>query len=189
MILRQVDPGLSLEECCSSFCPFCVSFLISRGRTRFCVGPEAYPVWGILYEKNNKKSHMLKTGLWVWSHLCSRSLTGFMVERENSLCSPPHVGFSPSHQLILLCQLGTLQFSLVQLLSRVRLFETPWTTVRQVSLSITNSWSPPKLMSIESVMPSNHLILCRPLLCLPSIFPSIRVFSNESALRIRWPKY
>ena len=76
----------------------------------------------------------------------------------------------------------------VQSLSRVRLFVTPWTAARQASLSITNSWSPPKPMSIESVMPSNHLILCRPLL-LPSIFPSIRVFSNESALPIRWPKY
>ena len=65
----------------------------------------------------------------------------------------------------------------------------PWTAARQASLSITNSRSSPKPMSIESVMPSNHLILCRPLLLLPSIFPSIRVFSNESALRIRWPKY
>ena len=66
---------------------------------------------------------------------------------------------------------------------------TPWTISRQTSLSITNSWSLLKLMSIESVMPSKHLILCRPLLLLPSIFPSIRVFSNESALHIRWPKY
>ena len=65
----------------------------------------------------------------------------------------------------------------------------PWTTARQASMSITNSQSLPKLMSIESVMPSNHLILCRPLLLPPSIFPSIRVFSNESALCIRWPKY
>ena len=69
------------------------------------------------------------------------------------------------------------------------LFVTPWTTAHQASLSITNSWSPCKPMSIESVMPSNHLILCRPLLLLPSIFPNIRVFSNESALHIRWPKY
>ena len=69
------------------------------------------------------------------------------------------------------------------------LFATPWTTARQASLSITNCQSLPKLMSIKSVMPSNHLILCRPLLLLPSIFPSIRVFSNESALHIRWPKY
>ena len=76
-----------------------------------------------------------------------------------------------------------------QSLSHVQLFVTPWTTARQASLSITNFWSFPKLMSIESVMPSNHLILCHPLLLLPSIFPSIRVFSNESALHIRWPKY
>ena len=81
------------------------------------------------------------------------------------------------------------QFSSVQSLSSVWLFVTPWTTARQASLSITNSRSLPKLMSIESVMPSNHLILCHPLLLLPSIFPSIRVFSNESALLIRWPKY
>ena len=78
-------------------------------------------------------------------------------------------------------------FSSVQLLSRVRLFETPWTAAHQASLSITNSWSLLKLMSVESVMPSNSLILCRPLL-LPSIFPNVRVFSNESALCIRWPK-
>ena len=80
-------------------------------------------------------------------------------------------------------------FSSVQSLSLVRLFATPWTAACQVSLSNTNSWSPPKHMSIKSVMPSNHLILCHPLVLLPSIFPSIRVFSNESALRIRWPKY
>ena len=81
------------------------------------------------------------------------------------------------------------QFSSVQLLGHARLFATPWTTTCQASLSITNSWSPPKPMSIELVMPSNHLILCRPLFLLPSIFPSIRVFSNESTLRIRWTKY
>ena len=79
-------------------------------------------------------------------------------------------------------------FSSLQSLSCVRLFATPWIAAYQASLSITNSRSPPKPMSIESVMPSNHLILCHPLL-LPSIFPSIRVFSNESALHIRWPKY
>ena len=82
-----------------------------------------------------------------------------------------------------------IQFSSVQSLSCVRLFAIPWTAAWQASLSITNSRSLPKPMSIESVMPSNHLILCRPLLLLPSIFPSIRVFSNGSALRIRWPKY
>ena len=80
-------------------------------------------------------------------------------------------------------------FSSVQSLSHVRLFETPWTTAPQASLSITNSGSSPKPMSIESVMPSNHLIIYRPLLLLPSIIPSIRVFSNESVLCIRWPKY
>ena len=77
----------------------------------------------------------------------------------------------------------------VQLLSRARLFATPWTTVRQASLSITNSQSLPKPMSVVSVMSSSHLILCHPFLLLTSIFPSIRVFSNESALCIRWPKY
>ena len=79
--------------------------------------------------------------------------------------------------------------SSVQLLSRVRLFATPWITAHQASLSIINSWSSLRLMSIESEMPSSHLILCRPLLLLPPIPPSIRVFSNESTLRMRWQKY
>ena len=79
--------------------------------------------------------------------------------------------------------------SSVQSLSRVQLFVTPWTSAHQASLSITNSWSLLKLMSIEVVMPSNHLILCHPLLLLPSIFTSIRVFSKESVFHIRWPKY
>ena len=83
----------------------------------------------------------------------------------------------------------SIQFNSFQSLSRVRLFVTPWTAACQAFLYITNSRSLPKLMSIESLMPSNHLIFCHPLLLLPSIFPSIRVFSNESALRIRWPKY
>ena len=90
-----------------------------------------------------------------------------------TLCNPPR---SP-------------QFSSVQSLSRVQLFATPWTAARQASLFITNSRSLLKLMSIESVMPSNHFILCCPLLLPPSIFPSIRVFSNESVICIRWPKY
>ena len=106
---------------------------------------------------------------------------------------------NPRSPLLVICYLWniiwfilvsfSLPFSSVQLLSRVRLFMTPWTAARQASLSITNSWSPPKPMSIQLVMPSNHLILCRPLLLLPSVFLSIRVFSNESALHIRWPKY
>ena len=81
------------------------------------------------------------------------------------------------------------EFSSVQLLSRVQFFVTPWTAARQASLSITSSRNLPKLMSVESVMPPNHLILCCPLLLLSSIFPSIRVFSSESVLCIRWPKY
>ena len=80
-------------------------------------------------------------------------------------------------------------FSSVHSLSHVWLFATPWTAARQASLFITNSWSPPKPRPIESVMLSSHLIFCRPLLLLPSIFPSIRVFSNGSALCIIWPKY
>ena len=85
--------------------------------------------------------------------------------------------------------MGTVAFSSVQSLSHVWLLETPWTAACQASLSITNSQSLLKLMSIESVKPSNYLILCRPLLHLPSVFPSIRIFSNESPLHIRWPKY
>ena len=87
------------------------------------------------------------------------------------------------------CPFLVLCFSSVQLLSCVRVFATPWTAARQAPLFITSSQSLLKLMSIQSVMPSNHLILCRPLLLLPSIFPSIRVFSNESVLHIRGPKY
>ena len=96
---------------------------------------------------------------------------------ESLYCSPVFIS----------CYTATL--SSVQSLSHVRLFATPWTTAHQASLSITNSRSLLKLMPIESVMQSNHLILCRPLLLAPSIFPSIRLFSNESALCIRWSKY
>ena len=87
------------------------------------------------------------------------------------------------------CNAGVCEHRSIQSLSHVRLFATPWTAARQASLSITNSRSLLKLMSIELVMPSNHLILCRPLLLPPSILPSIRVFSSESVLRISWPKY
>ena len=100
--------------------------------------------------------------------------------------------FTVSHSCVtkepcLLYQVCSVQFS--RSVSHVRLFATPWTAACQASLSITNSQSLPKPMSIESGMPSNHLILCCPLLLLPSIFPSIGVFSNESALHIRWPRY
>ena len=96
---------------------------------------------------------------------------------------------TPNSQLAVDNEQKDVQFSSVQLLSRVQLFVTPWTTARQASLSITNSQSSLKLMSIESVMPSSHLILCRPLFLLPLITPSIRVFSNESTLHMRWTKY
>ena len=95
------------------------------------------------------------------------------------------MGYLPQHSLT--HEKNTV--SPVRTLSHVRLFATPWTAAHQASLSITNSRSSPKLMSIESMTPSNHLILCRPLLLLPSIFPNIRVFSDESALHIRWLKY
>ena len=103
-------------------------------------------------------------------------------------------GFSshPSSQALWNATLSTktpVQCSSVQPLSCIRLFGTSWTAARQASLSITNSWSHPNPWSIVSVMPSNHLILCHPLLLLPSMLPSIRVFPNESALRMRWPKY
>ena len=97
---------------------------------------------------------------------------------RTGLAAPWRVGSSQS-----------VQFSSVQSLSRVRLFVTPWTAARQACLSITNSQSLLKLRSIEAVMPSNHLNFCHPLFFLPSIFPSIRVFSNESVLLVRWPKY
>ena len=98
--------------------------------------------------------------------------------------APPSMGFSRQEYWS-----GMPLPSPIQLLSRVQLFANPWTAVHQASLSITNSQSLLKLMSIKSVIPSNHLILCRPLLLLSSIFPSIRVFSNESVFCIRWPKY
>ena len=104
-------------------------------------------------------------------------------KRNGDVMSPKSSSLIRFHYFVL-----NHDFSSVQSLNRVQLFATPWITARQASLSITNSRSPPKLTSIESVMPSSHLILCHPLL-LPSIFPSIRVFSNESALRMRWPKY
>ena len=98
-----------------------------------------------------------------------------------SLPFPQAQDLTPAHHMYL--------FISVQLLSHVQLFETPWTAAHQASLSITNSWSLLKLMSIKSVTPSNHLILCCHLLLLPSISPSIRVFSDESVLHIKWPKY
>ena len=131
---------------------------------------------------------MSLTHINIFPHvLCDFLLWAWIFIWENSFNPRDEVGFLwrvfvfplPKHP----------QFSSVQSLSRVRLFVTPWTAACQAYLAITNSWSLPKPMSIESVMPSNHLIFCRRLLLLPSIFPSIRVFSNESVLRIRWPKH
>ena len=120
--------------------------------------------------------------LLIYDHLLSFNCSPFIFNHVqlhiHSLCS----NLTEKHDLVLKCQS-------VQLLSRVRLFATPGITAYQASLSITNSRSSLKLKSIELVMPSSHLILCRPLLLLPPIPPSIRVFSNESALRMRWPKY
>ena len=105
----------------------------------------------------------------------------------SSLWSKP--GGYINHTFFLFNQKRKLKFNSVQSLTHIRLIVTPWIAACQASLSITNSWSLLKLMSIESVMPSNHLILYYPLLLLPSVLPSTRVFSNESVLHIRWPKY
>ena len=121
----------------------------------------------------------------IWSPAVSRKgspVSGF----EDKI----YEGFmNPGLECNVAWNLSSVQFSSVQSLSCVRLFETPWIAARRASLSITNSWSLLKLMSIKSVMPSNHLILCHPLLLLPPIPPSIKVFSNESILCMSWPKY
>ena len=113
---------------------------------------------------------------------CSLTIT-----EQDWLDIGPHIPRDGPGDTFQPARLGT--YGSVQLLSCVWLFATPWTAARQASLVITNSWSLPKLKSIELVMPSQHLLLCHPLLLLPSVFPSIRVFFNESVLHIRWPKY
>ena len=134
--------------------------------------------------------------MWNWTLWNSQKKTGRSLFDMN--CS--NIFFSPSPRIMEIktktngTYLNSKAFAQqrkesVQSLSHLRLFATPWTAACQASLSITNSWSLLKLMSIESVMPSNYLILCCPLLLLPSTFPSIKVFSNESILCIRWPKY
>ena len=132
------------------------------------------------------------------SQLKNWSFYGELFYHNNHFCPLPFASsISNLRQILLLffhilqfsSSLLSVQFSSVQSLSRVQLFATPWTAACQASPSITNYQSLIKLMSIESMMPSNHLILCHPLLLLPSICPSIRVFSNELVLHIRWPKY
>jgi len=146
-------------------------------------------------EKSGLKLNIQKTKI-----MASGSITLWQIDGKNMetgadfifLGSKIAVDSDCSHEIkrhLPLRRKAVTNLSSVQSLSRVRLFATPWTAARQASLSITSSRSSLKLMSIESVMLSNHLILCCPLLLLPSVFPSIRVFSNESVLCIRWPKY
>ena len=124
------------------------------------------------------------TSLWRFSSWVGRA--GFVLSQ---FCGKGPSHLKTKHIRNSFLSYVILQFSSVQSFSHVWLFVTPWIAARQASLSIINSRSSLRLMSIESVMPSNHLILCRPFLFLPSIFPSIRIFSNESALHIRWPRY
>ena len=124
--------------------------------------------------------------------LTNQSFTGWKSFPQQQVGGGEVIRHLPSHSftcLVFYSYMCSVHISSVQSLSCVQLFATPWTAAHQASLSITNFRSLPKLMSIESVMPSNHVILCCPLLLPPSIFPSIRVFSNESVLRSRWPQY
>ena len=132
--------------------------------------------WPHLNLMTSQRSHLQIPSCW------RSGLQHMNVRGTESLHSRRHEIVSFQRQML-------LTFSSVQSLSCIQLFATPWTAACQASLSITNSWSLLKLMSIESMMPSNHLILCLSLLLPPSTFPSIRVFSNESVLSIRWPKY
>ena len=153
-----------------------------------------FKMWFILWEqiemRNNHEHIFYNTDLLMAK--CSQKLKTYIYRKTSVLDS---LTFSlMTSKLSIACYLASIffnnnKFSSVHSLSRVQLLETLWTAAHQSSLSITNSQSPPKPMFIESVMPSNHLILCHPLLLLPPIPPSIRVFSNESALRIRWPKW
>ena len=156
-------------------------------------------MWLMLTLKVDNEQQKIRC-LWVAvisSTLCRRAAVGYLGFLQVCSMMCKSVTFVQTAFLTLLVilqipwmdQWNSSPISSVQSLSRVRLFVTPWIAACQASLSITNSQSPPKPMSIGSVMPSNHLILCLPLLLLPSIFPSITVFSNGSALHIRWPKY
>ena len=152
-----------------------------------------------LAEMSNQQTNGLKKIWYIYTIKCCSVAKLCLIICDPMDCSTP--GSSVLHHLLEFVQTHVcwatnssptqwnIQFSSVQLLSHVRLFSAPWITARQASLSITNFRSSLRLTSIKSVMPSNHLILCRPLLLLPPIPPSIRVFSNESTLRMRWPKY
>ena len=147
-----------------------ISMKLGFLRTSFLSCKWKFTTWFFQKKSTNWKHHLNK-GLNLQKDL-------FKLKKENNITLP-----------VLAYRDLSNQFSSVQLLNRVRLFATPWIAARQASLSITNSRSSPKPMSIKSVMPSSHLILCLPLLFLPPIPPSIRVFSSESTLRMRWPKY
>ena len=138
---------------------------------------------------HNLPCFMRSADIWL-CFLPQEDVTLIRKRQSNDAIPLPHHHLLPSqHHHNLRLALSSVQFSSVQSLSHFWLFATPWIAARQASLSINNSQSSPKLISIEWVMPSSHLILCRPLLLLPPIPPSIRVFSNESTLRMRWPKY
>ena len=155
--------------------------------TGFCLKPQSTLHIGLLHRD------------FVWAStppsiphcVDSGSLAGFCLTLlEIQICTPSISQYYLGKQCPVRYSVNPIiQFSSVQLLSHVPLFATLWTAAHQVSLSITSSWNLLKLKPIESVMPSNHFILCCPLLFLPSIFPSIRVLSSESVLHIRWPKY
>ena len=178
-------------SCSSLSCLGCILGRVLWGGTNFPTPAEFFEeeCW-----RSHRKccpraeGHKMATGPAFPSWLQTRSCHSFFV-----LCTPAPTGGHGSYKKETcrprLVQSQSLEFSAVQSLSGVQLFATPWTTARQASLSITNSQSPPKPKSIESVTPSNHLILCCPLLLLTSIFPSIRVFPSESFLLTRWPKY
>ena len=138
--------------------------------------------WSKMKEKDNYTRYYLNVETKIWHEGTYLQTRNRLTDVENRVAIHKWKGLGKR-------RIKSLGFSSVQSLSRVRLFATPWIAARQASLSITNSQSSLRLMSIESVMPSSHLILLHPLLLLPPIPPSIRVFSNESALRMRWPKY
>ena len=151
-----------------------------------------------LWHRQPLASHRFYLLPWFYSESGHHSVSPYSESDSSILLSDDCLGlFSLYVSLLFIVLLGDLQtrplypvtFSSVQSLSRICLFATPWTIAPQASMSIANSRGLPKLMSIESVMPSNHLVFCCYFLLLPSIFPSIRVFSNESACRIKWPKY
>ena len=149
--------------------------------------PKQFLLWASGQQKQGKEEKPQKCNSIPQTGIHLTLFCRILIEKDTHTHTHTHT-HTDFVSLLVWEKLAEAGFSSVQSLSRVRLFVTPWTTARQASLCITNSQSLPKPMSIQLVMPSNHLIICHPLLLLPSIFPSIRVFSNESVLCIRWPK-